>query len=93
MKKQVKEYIESISWSDWDSETFWSFRAYINNLNVPDEATLDFDYDGSSIDVIFKREETDLEYESRIKAEDFHQQSLEEREKSEYLRLKQKYEK
>lgn len=97
MKKTITEYHGIISLLDWDGETFSAFRAYINNLDVPDGTILEHDYDSKYWSLEERREETDEEYSARIEKETQQRnktlQEQEDRDKREYLRLKAKFEK
>jgi len=96
MRKKITEYFKDISLNDWDGETFWSFRAFINNLDIPDEATMSNEYGESYASISIRRDETDEEYEKRLDDESRKRaaslQYQEENEKKEYERLKAKYE-
>ena len=96
MKRQITEYFENIYWREWDGETFLKFKDYMNNLEIPDEATIEHDWDSTGITIELKREETDEEYEKRLaeiaKKQVIYLESAAKREKEEYLRLKAKFE-
>lgn len=95
MKKQITEYFGSIHWSDWDGETFKSFKEYINGLNIPDEAFIDHDYDSTGVLLKLTRKETDSEYKSRLSKENEEMvrylRIAEDKERAEYERLKKKF--
>ncbi len=96
MKKYKTEYFITVYWTDWDGEKFKLFKDYINSLDVPEEATLNHDYDSTGVSIEIRREETDKEYEARLLDEsektNRYLREKEESDKKEYERLKAKYE-
>ena len=91
MKKQIAKKIGDIGTYDLDGLFFEEIVELLKD-RMPEGSQLDYVYGDGSFDIMLKREETDLEYSTRIVAENMTKNKLEEREKETLRQLKEKYE-
>lgn len=92
MKEKVTKYIRTISLAELDGlnkkEALDFFRE-----NMLDGSKLDLSYGENYISVLFEREETDEEYESRMGIENRRKEEIKQKELETLRQLKEKYEK
>lgn len=88
----IKERINSV-YISWFGETeITEMEKTIENLKKLGATHIEFDYDGMEIKPLIKRLETDVEYKIRTEEEEMRKQRILNKEREEYLRLKQKFE-
>lgn len=93
MKKAIRKKKYSLGLYDIDGETV---ESVIKDLEKYKHCKFDYDYDGGWIDIVEEREETDEEYQERLRIEKEHSEAYlrhqEKLERAELERLKKKYE-
>ena len=76
--------------------TFGKLREFVNGLDIPHHASLcienDYDGDPKELYLSYRSQETDEEYEARLKKEHYEQQRIADDEKAMYKILKAKFE-
>lgn len=94
-KKMVKRISESFI-PCRISSTFKTFKEFMEGLDIPDDAEICIDMDsyGDAEELYFsyRSQETDEEYEARLKKEHYEQQRITDDEKAMYKILKAKFE-
>lgn len=90
MKKKTTHYAGTLYMSDLDGSNLQEVIELITE-KMPPNSKLDHDYGETSFNILVERDETDAEYEMRVRLEESNKKALEDREKAQLEQLLRKY--
>jgi hypothetical protein len=91
MKKIITEQISRF-YADWSEIEVSELEKEIKNIKKLGATHIMYDEDESEVTLLKKRLETDVEYKVRTEDEENRKQRMLNKEREEYLRLKEKFE-